>query len=732
MNLDIRSLILVLGITHVIQFVVFAHQYSINRAFRGVGWWLMWSAAEVVAFSVMFLRDIPGILPLVVMLQNALLMAGVVFLYVGILRFFGRRENRARLGAAFGIYLAALLYFLFVRDDAILRGVVISAAMTVLSLVTAHALLAHRPHAVAATARFLAVTFVINGVFFAVRGGLILASDAPFDFFAPTVLTGLLFLNGVLMSLVWTFGSIIMINQRLNADVTEAKETLERVFNTSPDAVLLTRLDDGQIVKVNDGFVALTGHAREEAVGRSTLDVNLWNRASDRGEYVRRLVERGSFDNQEAEIRRRDGSTFHGLISGQIIMLHDQPHVISVARDITGRKRDEEERAALESQASRLQKAESLGRMAGAIAHHFNNQLQAVIGNVELALEDLGPDAEARPPLREALQAARRASEVSGLMLTYVGKPLINREPMDLAAACRRELPLLKAAMPVQVVLETDLPAPGPVVSANRDQIQQVLANLFTNAWESFGAQGGRLRLAVRTATPAEIPVRRRFPEGWQAGADAYACLEVADEGCGMRAAELENIFEPFFSTKFTGRGLGLAVVLGIVRAHEGVVTVESLQGRGSTFRVFLPVTVAPLSGAGEPPAVPELQAGGLVLLVDDETSVRTAGAKMLEQLGFTVREASDGPEALDLFRRHRDDVRCVVCDLTMPQMSGWDLLARLRTLRPGVPVILASGYDKAHAMAGEHPEWPQVFLGKPYTRQQLRDALAQALAGRT
>jgi CheY-like chemotaxis protein len=368
--------------------------------------------------------------------------------------------------------------------------------------------------------------------------------------------------------------------------------------------------------------------------------------------------------------------------------------------------------------------------MAGAIAHHFNNHLTAVMGNLELAIGDLPPGAGPAGKLTDALQAAHEAAEVSKLMLTYLGQTQARHEPLDLSEVCRRSLPMLRAAMPKGMVLDADLPSPGPAIGADANQIQQVLTNLVTNAWEAGGDGRSAVHLTVKTVPPADISAWRRFPIDWWPRDNAYACLEVVDAGSGIADKDIEKLFDPFFSSKFTGRGLGLSVVLGIVRAHEGAVTVESEPGRGSAFRVFLPVSAeAVLSRPDQPAKSPEIDGGGTVLLVEDEQMLRKLGETVLASLGFAVLLAKDGVEAVEVFRRHKDEVRCVLCDLTMPRMNGWATLAALRKLAPGLPVILASGYDEARVMAGDHPELPQAFLSKPYQLQGLRDAIGRALA---
>jgi len=392
----------------------------------------------------------------------------------------------------------------------------------------------------------------------------------------------------------------------------------------------------------------------------------------------------------------------------------------------------EDEKAQLEAQNLQLQKAESLGRMAGAIAHHFNNQLGVVIGNLEMVIDELPQDTESVKSLKDAMQAAEKAAEMSGLMLTYLGQTPGKREPLDLSGVCLRSLPILRAVMPGKVLLETDLPSPGPVISANAKQMQQLLTNLITNAWEAVGEDGGSIHLGVKTVSPAEISTINRYPIDWQPRDTVYACLEVTDKGGGIKDKDIEKLFDPFFSSKFTGRGMGLSVVLGIVRSYSGVVTVESEQGQGSAFQIFFPVFVeeVPRQPDREVQA-PDIKAGGTVLLVEDEEKVRDMAKRMLTRMGFAVLEAKDGVEAVEVFRRHQNEISCVLCDLTMPRMNGWETLTALRKLAPNIPVILASGYDEAHAMAGDHPELPQVFLGKPYMLKGLSEAIGQALANR-
>jgi len=254
------------------------------------------------------------------------------------------------------------------------------------------------------------------------------------------------------------------------------------------------------------------------------------------------------------------------------------------------KKQAEVEKAVLEAQNRQLQKAESLGRMAGAIVHHFNNMLQVIIGNMQIAIRQMPRDAGSVKNMTAAMQAAREAEAITNQTMTYLGDTSDKLEPLDLCDLCRLALPVLQAAIPKNVVLETDLPSRGPTVIANANQIQQVLINLLTNAWESVGDAQGVIHLKVITVSAAVIPTTHS-PADWQPQDSLYGCIEVTDTGCGIEHSDLEKLFDPFFSSKFIGRGLGLAVVLGIAKAHHGIVAVQSNQGQGSTLRVFLPAS---------------------------------------------------------------------------------------------------------------------------------------------
>ena len=386
-----------------------------------------------------------------------------------------------------------------------------------------------------------------------------------------------------------------MQNEELRRTQEELEVSRARYFDLYDLAPVgyFTLSEQGLILEANLTAAKLLGVARAALVKQPLSRFILPGDQDIHYRHRKQLLETGAPQSWELRLLRKDAAPFWARVEATTAQDADGAAVWrAVVSDITESKRTEEEKAKLEAQNRQLQKAEGLGRMAGAIAHHFNNHLTAVMGNLELAIGDLPRGAVSAGKLTDALHAARDAAEVSKLMLTYLGQTHAQHEPLDLSEVCRRSLPLLRAAMPKDMVLDAELPSPGPAISANANQLQQVLTNLVTNAWEA-GVEGrGVVRVTVKTVLPAGIPASHRFPIDWRPHETiSYACMEVVDEGSGIAAKNIEKLFDPFFSSKFTGRGLGLSVVLGIVRAHVGAVTVETAPGRGSIFRVFLPVS---------------------------------------------------------------------------------------------------------------------------------------------
>ncbi len=509
-----------------------------------------------------------------------------------------------------------------------------------------------------------------------------------------------------------------------------AEESLASAFNHAAIGIAWVALD-GRCLRANKALCKLLWYPEEDLTQKTLQEITHPDDLGVDSEHLQNLLE-DRVDSYQVEKRyfKRGGEIVWALLNMSLV--HDPLgaplHFIAYIQDITGLKQAEDARIALERSLQSVQKTESLNRMAGAIAHHFNNQLQAVIGFLELTLADLPPDLAMYDNIHGALFASQRATEVSRLLLSYLGQVSGIQETIDLTDTCRNIVPVLEQTLPPSTTVEAHLPAERVAIQANPPLLQQILINLVTNSAESYGKYSGHIQIKLKRLSPAEIPATPRFPLSWQPQAEHYACLEVSDCGCGIPEADLERIFEPFFSDKFAGRGMGLSVVLGIVRAHQGCITVSSRVGKGSTFQLFFPLLTEHAPTATEKPTSLQERFSGTVLVVDDDPFVLRLARITLTNLGFTVLEANNGPEAIELFRQHTQEVRFVLSDISMPRMDGWHTMLALRNLRPDVPVILASGHDQPQDQSENHDLSPQAFLNKPYRTAELLQVLQHIL----
>jgi PAS domain S-box-containing protein len=522
-----------------------------------------------------------------------------------------------------------------------------------------------------------------------------------------------------------------------HTDITDRKKaeealyskeaTLRGILNAANESIWLFS-PDGYVITANEMGLRRYNKQAGEVIGKHFSEILRTELAQSRLAHLKHTVESGKAVEFEDQ---RGGIYFHHTLYPVLDSGERVTSVVCFSRDITARKRAEEEQLRLEKQLQQAQKAESLGRMAGAIAHNFNNMLGAVIGNLELALDEASQGSELRTCISEAMHASLRAAKVSRFMLTYLGQTSGKAEPIDLVAAIQEACALLQTSLPANVRLQAELPSHGPIIRADGSHLTQILTNLVSNAVEAIGEREGQIALNIDIVPGPEVPGSKLFPFGWEPKVNKYVCLSIADTGDGIDPEDLDKIFDPFFSTRFAGRGLGLSVVLGLLRTVDGAIAVESHPGHGSTFKVFFPLQEQEdlVLSKDEVRITHSVAEGGLVLVVDDEAMVRNMAESILKRkLGYEVVTARDGFEALEIFRVRKDELSLVLLDLSMPGMNGWETLAALRALRPDIPVVLASGYDESHLMRGDHPERPQAFLHKPYQRSGLETAIYSAL----
>jgi PAS domain S-box-containing protein len=506
----------------------------------------------------------------------------------------------------------------------------------------------------------------------------------------------------------------------------ESEEKFARAFRSSPQALVITEIPSGRYIDVNLGFERLTGYSREEVIGRTAVEIGIWENQADREDLMRRMQREGWARDVEYVFRGKQQQRVITRCSFEQIEVSGRRCLLSVIEDITERRRAEEGKAALEEQLRQNQKLEALGTLAGGIAHDFNNILTAIIVNQELALMDIHEPVDLRRRLEEIGQASGRAKELVRQILTFSRQQPHEKLRQRLQLIVREALGLLRSSLPTTIEIRQDLSPETPPVLADASQIHQVVMNLCTNAAHAMRESGGRLtvRLASRQLDAAACCA---LP-GLQPG--AYAQLTVTDTGHGMDAATLAHIFEPFFTTKGPGEGtgLGLAMVHGIVQNHHGGIFVHSLPGAGTTFDLFFPEdpgtdSTAPMSGSAIVPGH-----GESVLVVDDEESICFAVGAMLRKIGYRVETFTDPSAALERFKAGPSQFQLLLTDRTMPHITGPALIARMREWWPGLPALLMSGHDSPGGTHSVPPHADYGLVAKPLDIADLSRVVRDAL----
>ncbi|MBD3167260.1 PAS domain S-box protein, partial [bacterium] len=425
----------------------------------------------------------------------------------------------------------------------------------------------------------------------------------------------------------------------------------------------------------------------------------------------------------------RDGHAVWSLVKGRTVErdADGKPvRLIGTLQDIT-------EQRTLQEKMMQAQKLESLGLLAGGIAHDFNNLLVGILGNADLALDDLSTLHPAHKCVQQIGHAATRAADLAKQMLAYSGKGRFVVEPVPPAALIDEMAHMMRVSISKKVTLRIDEPDSLLLVQADPTQLRQLIMNLLTNASEAIGDEVGVIRISTSAMELNREEIKTRFgedslPEG------RYVHLEVRDTGCGMSEATLRRIFDPFFTTRFTGRGLGLSAVQGIVRGHHGALKVSSQPGEGTTFEIILPAleeSESPHQQTTHPVARASSDPNGTVLLVDDDEAVRIVGSRMLRKLGYEVLTARDGREAVDLYRSGKNRISCVLLDLTMPVMDGEEAFNALRGIDPEVSVVLSSGFNEQEIHNRFAGRKVAGFVQKPYKMKALENVLQSVAADR-
>ncbi len=518
------------------------------------------------------------------------------------------------------------------------------------------------------------------------------------------------------------------LSERPQEKLGEGEEKYRKTFESSPYAITVSTLDDGRFIDVNEAFCWLCGYNKKEIIGKRDVDLNLYTNSIDRDVVYESLRLKGEVTNIELIYRRKDGQTVTGLLSARRLRYKGQECIVALVIDITEQKKLQEEMENLEAQLRQAQKMEAIGALAGGIAHDFRNILQAILGCSDLLAFDLKEGDKGYEEVKEIQKAAKRGSELTHQLLTFSRKVRSKFRPVDINDEIHNAAKLLGRTLPKTIQIDMRLQEDIPKIEADPAQIEQVLLNLAINAKDAM-PNGGKLILSSECVVLKEDLWKRNI----RIRAGRYAVFGVSDTGQGIDSEAMEHIFEPFYTTKGAGKGtgLGLAMVYAIVKNHRGHILCESEPGKGTCFKVYMPVSEAePYDNkVFEKEIRKELRGKGeTVLMVDDDRATLSIAAKGLARFGYKVLKTHSGVEGLEIFAHMRDEIDVVILDYMMPGIDGLSLLKKIRHMNPDAKVIISSGYPFGKNKVSEILGSVHGFLEKPFQIEDMLSSIREVI----
>ncbi len=470
----------------------------------------------------------------------------------------------------------------------------------------------------------------------------------------------------------------------------DSERRFRTLFESAPVGIALSTLD-GELLACNKGISQMLGYSESELKKVNLVEV--YADASERVRNIELFKKEGSYHDYEVTLKRKDGSFFTGSLTAVPFKYNNKNVLLTAAEDISQRKQAEEERRKLLEQLRQAQKMEAIGNLAGGIAHDFNNILGVIMGNTEISLRKLLEGDPLKINLDQVKRAAERAKEMVQQILMFSRKDQRTMKPVVISFVIQEALKFLRSSIPSNIRIHASVQEDVSPVSANETQINQIIMNLCTNAAYAMRENGGKLDIILQEIDLDPAATSMKSLEHGR-----YQQLTISDTGYGMGKDILDRIFEPYFTTKKSGdgTGMGLAVVHGIVKSHNGEITAYSEPGTGSTFNIFLPV----IPDLDEPDQEidPEMLIEGKgerILLVDDESMLVKVEEEILDTLGYDVTAYTDSVEALDCFRQKPDSFDLLITDMAMPDLTGVQLVEEIHGIRPGFPIILITGFSE-------------------------------------
>jgi len=525
--------------------------------------------------------------------------------------------------------------------------------------------------------------------------------------------------------------SEIAVRRRTEEHLRDSERRLGILFESAPDAYYLNDMS-GTFIDGNKQAEEVTGYRKDELVGKSFLKLNLLS-ASQIPKAAKLLalnVMGRSTGPDEFVLTRKDGTSITVEISTHPVRIADKALVLGIARDISSRRKMEDEKSRLEAQLHQAQKMEAIGQLAGGIAHDFNNMLSAIVGYADLIVNSFSND---NPKLARYAIGIRdtgmRAADLTAKLLAFARKGKLESVPVNMHEAVQAAAALIEPSLPKNITLTQHFAANPPTVTGDRTQLQNMVLNLAINAKDAM-PDGGQLAITTENSIIDEEYAKSK---PYHVVPGDYLKLTITDTGMGMDEETKLRIFEPFFTTKEKGKGtgLGLASVYGTVKHHEGYIEVTSSPGKGAMFCILLPMAGRQAEKSA-PASAPLLKGAGNILLVDDDQEVREMASDVLVNLGYAVQAVTNGKEAVDYFRTQAHETDLVLLDMIMPVMGGYDCFVELRKLNPAVKVLVSSGYATSDETGRILKEGGTGFIQKPYEMAKLSKAVADAFSGLT
>jgi len=717
MNIDMRTVVFVSVLINAMCSVFIVKLWVQNRyRYSGLGLVAINFVFFTSALGLILLRNtVPDFLSIV--LANSLIYVGLLVGLIGFGKFSGQRFS-SFVKIFNGVYLATAcsvqVIFTYVQPSLQARNLNGAIAMLVFCSQIVWLLNFKAEPNLRRHSRFLVSVFSLVCLVSVLRIiDFFFGPQSSQTYFNSGSFQTFMFVAYQMLYVMLTYSIVLLVNQRLVSEVLAQETKFAMAFDSSPYAIILTRLEDGLIFDVNAGFRNIMGFTKEEVLGKSTIELDVWENDEDRAIFLKNLSEKGKVEGVDLHFISKSGEKMIGHVMADIIDINGEKCILASVEDVTEKRK-------MHQVMQKTAKLDSLGVLAGGIAHDFNNLLGGIFGYIDIA-ENKSQDTVVSGYLVKALNTIERAKRLTLQLLTFAkgGAPIRKTGAL---------FPFIKetaefALSGSNVACSFEHPDDLWMCNYDKEQIAQVIDNLIINSKQAMSS-GGKVKIVALNVDLSENE-HPDLEEG------SYIKIELSDTGKGIPEELVEMIFDPFFTTKSHGHGLGLATSYSIVKRHNGTIDVESEEGQGSVFTIFLPADKKEKVIEKEITTSKYL-GDGTVIIMDDEEVIREILSEMLESLGFEVISTSEGNEAIDRFKQETSkgkNISCMIFDLTVPGgLGGREAVKEIREINPSVPVFVASGYADDPAISEPVKYGFNDSMPKPFSISKLSEMLKKNL----